>query len=102
MPSSSIISSSGTHKRPKYSREHLDCEPAKIGEQVAAKVSKSNENGSWILGCPTEYDAMSDTYIVQDEDDASRVMMLSSADVRRLDDSAAHLRKGDNVNVSIQ
>ena len=58
-------------KRPKYNREHLDGEPAKIGEQVAAKIG-----GTWILGCPTEYDASTDTYIVQDEDDVSRVEML--------------------------
>ena len=37
-------------KRQKSNRELLDSEPARVGEQVAAKVSPTNENGSWILG----------------------------------------------------
>jgi SAGA-associated factor 29 len=72
------ISSTGAEdpaaKRPKYSRHYLDSEPARTGEQVAAKVSKSNENGSWILGNVLEYDAPNSVYIVQDEDDTSRTM----------------------------
>lgn len=36
-------------------------------------------------------------YEVQDEDDTSRVMLLNYHDVRRLEDSAAHLRRGDHV-----
>lgn len=66
-----------------------------IGEQVAAKVSQVNENGSWILGNVLSVDE--NTYDVQDEDDAARTVTLSHVDVRRLEDSASHLRRGDNV-----
>lgn len=84
-------------KRPKYNRQYLDSEPARTGEQVAAKVSKSNENGSWILGNVLEYDVLNSVYIVQDEDDTSRSMRLRDTDVKRLDESAVHLKKGDKV-----
>ena len=66
-------------------------------QQVAAKVSKSNENGSWILGNILEYHAGSQIYEVQDEDDVSRTINLRPDDVKRLEDTTAHLRKGDNV-----
>lgn len=48
-------------------REQLAKEPAAEGEQVAAKVLKSNEDGSWILGNVLQYDASTQTYVVQDE-----------------------------------
>lgn len=66
-------------------------------EQVAAKVSKSNENGSWILGNILEYHVQSQVYEVQDEDDISRTINLNPDDVKRLEDTTAHLRKGDKV-----
>ena len=78
-------------------RNAWDKEPAKPGEQVAAKVSSSNENGSWILGNVLDYDASRDAYEVQDEDDTSRTMLLGSREVKRLDDNTAQLRKGDGV-----
>lgn len=65
--------------------------------QVAAKVSKSNENGSWILGSILEYYPGSQLYEVQDEDDLSRIMNLHVDDVKRLEDTTAHLQKGDKV-----
>lgn len=65
--------------------------------QVAAKVSKSNENGSWILGNILEYHIASQVYEVQDEDDIARTMNLRPDDVKRLEDTTAHLRKGDKV-----
>lgn len=77
-------------------RENLDREPASPGEQVAAKV-KSNEDGSWILGNVLEYNPSTMRYLVQDEDEVSRVIQLSYDDVRRLDDSSANLRRGDSV-----
>ena len=40
----------GNRKRQKSNRELLDSESARVGEQVAAKVLQTNENGSWILG----------------------------------------------------
>lgn len=79
----------------KRRRHHLDSELARVGEQVAAKVSKSDENGSWILGNVLKYE--DDTFSIQDEDDATRVMSLPVTDVRRLEDTAVHLKKGDKV-----
>lgn len=64
---------------------------------MAAKVSKANEDGSWILGNVLDYDPRSQIYAVQDEDDVSRVVTLSFFDVKRLQDSASHLRRGDLV-----
>ena len=65
--------------------------------QVAAKVSRVNENGSWILGNIIEYHAAQPLYEVQDEDDINRLMHLPVDNVKRLEDSALHLRKGDRV-----
>ena len=39
---------------------------------MAAKVSKSGEDGSWILGNILDFDAKNQTYLVQDEDDVNR------------------------------
>lgn len=58
---------------------------------------KSNEDGSWILGNILDYDPKSQCYEVQDEDDVSRVVVLGFADVRRLEDSSASMRRGDQV-----
>jgi SAGA-associated factor 29 len=82
-------------KRSRASREILDSEPACAGEQVAAKVSRSDENGSWILGNILDFNGA--YYEVQDEDDTTRKMRLAISDVCRLEDSAAHLRRGDRV-----
>lgn len=65
--------------------------------QVAAKVSQSDENGSWILANVLVYDVNTDTYDVQDEDDTTRVVTLASSCVKRLRDTAQNLRKGDAV-----
>ena len=40
---------------------------------------------------------MLQSYELQDEDDMSRVFSLPRSDVRRLEDSGAHLAKGDRV-----
>ncbi len=40
---------------------------------------------------------MNNTYVVQDEDDSNRIITLKSSSVKRLDDSAGHLKKGDKV-----
>ena len=61
---------------------------------MAAKVSRVNENGSWILGNVLEYHAVPQLYEVQDEDDVNRLMHISEEGVKRLEDSASHLRKG--------
>jgi len=69
--------------------------PAVPGEQVAAKVSKSDD---WILGNILDFDPRNQTYLVQDEDDVNRIMTLPFGDVRRLEETAStHLRRGDSV-----
>lgn len=78
-----------------FYREQLDSEPARIGEQVAAKVS--SESGSWILANTLDYDTTTLMYELQDEDDINRVMQLGYNEVKRLEDSAAHIRRGDLV-----
>jgi len=80
-----------------FYREQLDSEPARSGEQVAAKVLATNENGSWILANTLDFDVASQIYELQDEDDTNRTMQLGFAEVKRLEDSAAHLRRGDLV-----
>jgi len=86
-------------KRTYDTREMLDHEIAAPGEQVAAKVmnSKSEEDSTWILGNVLQYDFKTHTYIVQDEDDVNRIMQLPFAFVKRLGDTAQHLRRGDRV-----
>lgn len=79
------------------SREIPDFEVAKQGEQVAAKVLSSNENGSWILGNVLDFDPSTNTYDIQDEDDTHRIMTLGLHEVKRLEDTTAHFRKGDTV-----
>jgi len=80
-----------------YARELLDSQPASLGEQVAAKFSPMNENGSWVLGNIVDYDINSGYFDVQDDDDVNMLRRLSDRDVRRLDDSCSHLKKGDVV-----
>ena len=91
--------SAGTKKKnSSAAREQLDREPALVGEQVAAKApAKGDEEGSWILGNILEFDPRNQLYAVQDEDDVGRVMTLAYCDVRRLEDTCAHLRRGDKV-----
>ena len=93
----STADQSNPKKRIRYSREHIDTTPARIGEQVAAKFTRYDENGSWVLGNVTDYDANADIYNVQDEDDVTKIYQLHSSDVRRLDENQSHLRKGDQV-----
>ncbi len=67
------------------------------GEQVAAKVLRSHEDGSWILANVLDYDVNTHTFEVQDEDDVNRVATLPVCDVRRLEDTVIHFRKHDKV-----
>jgi len=83
-------------KKLTHSRDYLDREPAVPGEQVAARV-KGNEDGPWILGNVLQYDPVSQSYMVQDEDDVSRIINLAYEDVKRLEDSFTNLRRGDQV-----
>lgn len=74
---------------------------AKVGEQVAAKVTLVDENGSWILASVVSYNKQTDTYQVQDEDEATtKIFELPSSRIRRLYDEdceANDLQKGDRV-----
>lgn len=81
----------------KRSIQDTESEPARNGEQVAAKVLRTNDDGSWILGNVLNFDRRTQIYEVQDEDDSSRVVQLAFSDVRRLDDTSGQLRKGDPV-----
>lgn len=57
---------------------------ARPGEQVAAKVTRSEENGSWILASVQRFYADTETYDVQDEDDTSKLIRLPWTHVMRL------------------
>lgn len=70
---------------------------ARPGEQVAAKVLRSHEDGGWILANVLDFDFHTQTFEVQDEDDITRIATLPVCDVRRLDDTAVHFRKNDKV-----
>mmetsp|Transcript_16393 Transcript_16393/g.66254 ORF Transcript_16393/g.66254 Transcript_16393/m.66254 type:complete len:266 (-) Transcript_16393:523-1320(-) len=74
---------------------------AKPGEQVAAKVTLIDENGSWILASIVSYNRRTTSYQVQDEDDATKIVELPASRIRRLhnesDDATRDLQKGDRV-----
>jgi hypothetical protein len=86
-----------------FERLQLDSEIAKVGEQVAAKVSSKDEESAWILANVISYDPASNTYEVQDEDDNSKedgnptITLSAITHVKRLYDNAAYLHKGDEV-----
>jgi len=57
---------------------------ANQGDQVAAKVTRTDENGSWILAHVLRFYPDSETYDVQDEDDTSKLIRLPWNYVMRL------------------
>jgi SAGA-associated factor 29 len=57
---------------------------ASQGDQVAAKVTRTDENGSWILAYVLRFYPESETYDVQDEDDTSKLIRLPWNHVMRL------------------
>mmetsp|Transcript_18443 Transcript_18443/g.39891 ORF Transcript_18443/g.39891 Transcript_18443/m.39891 type:complete len:312 (+) Transcript_18443:87-1022(+) len=57
---------------------------ANQGDQVAAKVTRTDENGSWILAYVLRFYPDSETYDVQDEDDTSKLIRLPWNNVIRL------------------
>lgn len=57
---------------------------ARPGEQVAAKVTRTDENGSWILASVQRFYADTDTYDVQDDDDTTKLIRLPWTNVMRL------------------
>uniref|UniRef100_A0A7S3XKW5 SGF29 C-terminal domain-containing protein n=1 Tax=Heterosigma akashiwo TaxID=2829 RepID=A0A7S3XKW5_HETAK len=72
-------------------------DPARRGEQVAAHMSSTDENGSWILARVVEFNVAKQVYTVQDEDDVTKVMDLDHNRVLRLNDGSTHFSKGDAV-----
>mmetsp|Transcript_422 Transcript_422/g.1571 ORF Transcript_422/g.1571 Transcript_422/m.1571 type:complete len:227 (-) Transcript_422:54-734(-) len=70
--------------------------PAKVGEQVAARISVDGEGSSWILAGVISYNLGTRMYEVKDEDDESTVQ-LPYKDVIRLEDEISGLSKGDRV-----
>eukprot|EP00934_Nitzschia_sp_Nitz4_P006840 Nitzschia sp. Nitz4//scaffold5_size260463//59942//60883//NITZ4_000957-RA/size260463-processed-gene-0.60-mRNA-1//1//CDS//3329555265//6830//frame0 len=68
---------------------------ARPGEQVAAKVTRTDENGSWILASVQRFYPDTETYDVQDEDDTSKLIRLPWSHVMRLSTGAEGcFRKG--------
>ena len=68
---------------------------ARPGEQVAAKVTRTDENGSWILAAVQRFYPDTETYDVQDEDDTSKLIRLPWNHVMRLSVGAENVfRKG--------
>mmetsp|Transcript_4836 Transcript_4836/g.7054 ORF Transcript_4836/g.7054 Transcript_4836/m.7054 type:complete len:198 (+) Transcript_4836:410-1003(+) len=61
---------------------------ARPGEQVAAKVTRTDENGSWILASVQRFYAETETYDVQDEDDTTKLIRLPWSHVMRLSTGA--------------
>jgi len=51
---------------------------------IAAKVTRTDENGSWILASVQRFYADTETYDVQDEDDTSKLIRLPWSHVMRL------------------
>jgi SGF29 tudor-like domain/Sin3 binding region of histone deacetylase complex subunit SAP30 len=74
----------------KRQRSKLSARP---GEQVAAKVTRTDENGSWILAVVQRYYADTDTYDVQDEDDTSKLIRLPWTHVMRLSTGSEGIHK---------
>jgi SGF29 tudor-like domain len=65
-------------------RRHRGTAAARAGEQVAAKVTRTDENGSWILASVQRFYPETETYDVQDEDDTSKLIRLPWNHVIRL------------------
>lgn len=61
---------------------------ARPGEQVAAKVTRTDENGSWILASVQRFFSDTETYDVQDEDDSTKLIRLPWNHVMRLSTGA--------------
>lgn len=75
-----------TTTRPRSRRRQYAARP---GEQVAAKVTRTDENGSWILAAVQRFYPDTETYDVQDEDDTSKLIRLPWTHVMQLSKSSA-------------
>ena len=67
------------------------------GEQVAAKTSRNDENGSWILATVQQYYRDTETYDVQDDDDVTKLIRLPFNHVMRLSTGKESFTKGTTV-----
>jgi hypothetical protein len=85
--SSTAVTSGGgdlaAHPNPYHNRKRTQW-AARPGEQVAAKVTRTDENGSWILASVQRFYPDTETYDVQDEDDTSKLIRLPWSHVMRL------------------
>lgn len=70
---------------------------ARPGEQVAAKVTRTDENGSWILASVQSFYGDTETYDVQDEDDTSKLIRLPWNHVMRLSSGTEGFEKSADV-----
>lgn len=73
---------------------HPNLSQVTIVAQVAARISRSDE---WILANVVSCDTSSQQYEVHDEDDAKKIVKLPFTFVRRLEDNASDIRRGDVV-----
>jgi SAGA-associated factor 29 len=71
----------GTRSQPKRKKTKWAARP---GEQVAAKITRNDENGSWILASVQRYYPDTESYDVRDEDDTTRLIRLPWTNVMRL------------------
>lgn len=78
----------GTAPTPLTRKRRRSRNAARPGEQVAAKVTRTDENGSWILASVQRFYADTETYDVQDEDDTSKLIRLPWNHVMRLSTGA--------------
>jgi len=74
----------GTAPSPLIRRRRRSKNAARPGDQVAARITLSDENGSWILASVQRFYADTETYDVQDEDDTSKLIRLPWNHVMRL------------------
>jgi len=76
------VVTAATAGRPKQARRRQYA--ARPGEQVAAKVTRTDENGSWILAAVQRFYPENECYDVQDEDDTSKLIRLPWTHVMQL------------------
>lgn len=74
----------GTAPGPDIRRRRRSKNAARPAEQVAAKITRTDENGSWILASVQRFYGDTETYDVQDEDDESKLIRLPWNHVMRL------------------
>ncbi|GMI48780.1 hypothetical protein TrCOL_g3999 [Triparma columacea] len=92
---SARVLSSNTPSLQAYRRKRQKA-AALPGEQVAAKTSRSDENGSWILASVQAYHPETETYDVQDEDDITKLIRIPFTNVMRLGTGQEVFLKGSD------